>query len=119
MKLAPDAPDIDAVFAALAHPTRRAILTRLMRGEAMVMELAEPFDLTQPAISHHLKVLEGAGLITRRIDGTKRPCRLSPRGVATVDQWLERLREALSANYDRLEALLAGTTKQDQDQDET
>lgn len=115
MKIAPDAPDIDAVFAALAHPTRRAILTRLTRGEAKVMELAEPFELTQPAVSHHLKVLEGAGLITRRVDGTKRPCRLSPRGVATVDLWLDQLRGALTANYDRLEALLAGPPTSNED----
>jgi DNA-binding transcriptional ArsR family regulator len=87
----------------------------LAEGEALVMELAEPFETTQPAISHHLKVLEGAGLITRRVDGTKRPCRLSPAGVATVDQWLDMLRGALTANYDRLEALLTKSNPQDQD----
>jgi len=114
---AQSAPDVDAVFAALAHPTRRAILARLVQGEAMVMELAEPFDMTQPAVSHHLKVLEGAGLITRRIDGTKRPCRLAPAGVATVDQWLDMLRDALAANYDRLEALLTKPNPHDQDQE--
>ena len=70
--------NLDASFAALADPTRRAILARLALGEATVNELVEPFDMTQPAISRHLKVLEGAGLITRRIDGTKRPCRLAP-----------------------------------------
>jgi DNA-binding transcriptional ArsR family regulator len=104
-----EVPDVDAVFAALAHPTRRAILERLIGGEAMVTELAEPFDMTQPAISHHVRVLEEAGLILRRAEGTKRPCRLSPDGVATVDRWLELLRQALSANYARLDALLAGT----------
>jgi DNA-binding transcriptional ArsR family regulator len=114
---AQSAPDVDAVFAALAHPTRRAILARLVQGEAMVMELAEPFDMTQPAVSHHLKVLEGAGLITRRVDGTRRPCRLSPAGVATVDQWLDMLRVALAANYDRLEALLTTPNPHDQDQE--
>jgi DNA-binding transcriptional ArsR family regulator len=100
-------PDIDAVLAALANPTRRAIVARLAQGEAIVGELARPFDLTQPAISHHIQVLEAAGLITRRVDGTRRPCRLSPEGVATVDRWLDMLRDALSANYDRLDALLA------------
>jgi DNA-binding transcriptional ArsR family regulator len=103
-----DTGDVDAVFSALANETRRAILTRLVRGEAMVTELARPFDMTQPAISHHLRVLEDAGLITRRIDGTKRPRRLSPEGLAAVDRWLELLRGALSANYDRLDALLSG-----------
>lgn len=110
MKLSDRSPDIDTVFAALAHPARRAILQRLGQGEAMVMELAEPFDMSQPAVSHHVKVLEEAGLILRRVDGTRRPCRLSPHGLATVDRWLEMMREALSANYDRLDALLARTT---------
>ena len=71
------------------------------------MELAEPFDMTQPAISRHLKVLEGAGLITRRVEGTKRPCRLAPAAVTEIDQWLAMLRQALSANYDRLDDVLA------------
>ena len=101
------APDVDAAFAALAHPVRREILTRLARGEATVNELVEPFDLTQPAISHHLRVLEDAGLIARRVDGTRRPCRLSPDGVTTVNRWLEMLRTAYEANYRRLDALLA------------
>jgi DNA-binding transcriptional ArsR family regulator len=103
-----EATDIEAVFSALANETRRAILTRLVRGEAKATELARPFDMTQPAISHHLRVLEEAGLITRRIDGTKRPCRLSPNGLEAVDRWLDLLRDALSANYDRLDALLSG-----------
>ena len=89
-------PKLDAAFAALADPTRRAILARLALGEATVMELAEPFEMTQPAISHHLKVLEGAGLIGRRVDGTKRPCRLAPAGVDAIDQWLAMLRDALA-----------------------
>jgi DNA-binding transcriptional ArsR family regulator len=100
-------PKLDAAFAALADPTRRAILARLALGEATVMELAEPFEMTQPAISHHLKVLEGAGLIGRRVDGTKRPCRLAPAGVDAIDQWLAMLRDALAKNYDRLDAVLA------------
>ena len=99
--------NLDAAFSALADPTRRAILARLASGEATVMELAEPFDMTQPAISRHLKVLEGAGLIIRRIEGTKRPCRLAPEGVEAVDRWLAMLRNALAKNYDRLDEVLA------------
>jgi DNA-binding transcriptional ArsR family regulator len=100
-------PNLDASFSALADPTRRAILARLALGEATVMELVEPFEMTQPAISRHLKVLEGAGLITRRVEGTKRPCRLAPQAVNEIDQWLAMLRQALSANYDRLDDVLA------------
>jgi DNA-binding transcriptional ArsR family regulator len=101
-------PNLDATFSALADPTRRAILARLALGEATVMELAEPFEMTQPAVSRHLKVLESAGLIVRRVDGTKRPCRLAPDGIAAIDQWLAMLREALATNYDRLDEVLAG-----------
>jgi DNA-binding transcriptional ArsR family regulator len=100
-------PDLDAAFAALADPTRRAILARLALGEAGVMELAKPFEMSQPAISRHLKVLEGAGLIVRRAEGTRRPCRLAPEGIAAIDQWLEMLRKALAQNYDRLDQVLA------------
>jgi DNA-binding transcriptional ArsR family regulator len=71
------------------------------------MELVEPFEMTQPAISRHLKVLEGAGLIVKRIEGTKRPCRLAPTAVAEIDQWLGMLRRALETNYDRLDGVLA------------
>jgi DNA-binding transcriptional ArsR family regulator len=99
--------NLDAAFSALADPTRRAILARLALGEATVMELAEPFEMTQPAVSRHLKVLEGAGLILRRIEGTKRPCRLAPEGIASIDKFLARLRQALAANYDRLDTVLA------------
>ena len=99
-------PNLDATFSALADPTRRAILARLALGEATVTELVEPFEMTQPAISRHLKVLEGAGLIVRRAEGTKRPCRLAPAGITEIDQWLAMLREALAANYDRLDAVL-------------
>ena len=99
--------NLDAAFSALADPTRRAILARLALGEATVMELVEPFELTQPAISRHLKVLEGAGLIVRRIEGTKRPCRLAPGAINEIDQWLAMLRRALTANYDRLDEVLA------------
>jgi DNA-binding transcriptional ArsR family regulator len=100
--------DLDAAFSALADPTRRAILARLASGEATVMELAAPFELTQPAVSRHLKVLEGAGLIVRRVEGTKRPCRLAPHAIDEIDRWLDMLRRALAKNYDRLDAVLAG-----------
>jgi DNA-binding transcriptional ArsR family regulator len=100
-------PNLDTTFAALADPTRRALLARLARQEATVMELAQPFSMSQPAISRHLKVLEEAGLILRRVDGTRRPCRLAPDGVAAVDQWLDMLRTALARNYDRLDQVLA------------
>lgn len=99
--------DLDTTFAALADPTRRAILARLALGEATVMELVKPFELTQPAISQHLKVLENAGLIKRRVEGTKRPCRLAKDGVSEIDQWLAMLRKALAKNYDRLDEVLA------------
>ena len=104
-------PNLDSTFAALADPTRRAILARLALGEATVMELAAPFEMTQPAVSRHLKVLEGAGLIVRRIDGTKRPCRLAPGAIDEIDQWLGMLREALAKNYDRLDCVLVGMQK--------
>jgi DNA-binding transcriptional ArsR family regulator len=100
-------PQLDAAFFALSDSTRRAILARLATGEATVMELAKPFDMTQPAISRHLKVLESAGLIVRRVDGARRPCRLATPGLAAVDQWLEMLRTALARNYDRLDQVLA------------
>ena len=100
-------PDLDAAFSALADPTRRAILARLALGETTVMELAAPFAMSQPAVSRHLRVLEGAGLILRRVEGTKRPCRLAPKAIAEIDQWLAMLREALAANYDRLDSVLA------------
>ena len=99
--------DLDASFAALADPTRRAILSRLALGEATVNELAEPFEMTQPAISQHLKVLEKAGLVVRRVDGTKRPRRLSKQGLEAMDQWLAMLRAALERNYERLDQVLA------------
>lgn len=98
---------LDAAFFALSDPTRRAILARLARGEATVMQLAEPFKMTQPAISRHLKVLEGAGLLTRRVEGTKRPCRLDKKGIKAVEQWLGVLHKVLARNYDRLDDVLA------------
>jgi DNA-binding transcriptional ArsR family regulator len=102
---------LGAAFAALADPTRRAILARLAQGEATVMELAKQFEMTQPAISQHLKVLEDAGLIVQRVEGTKRPRRLAKAGIEAMDQWLAMLRKALEKNYDRLDEVLAGTEK--------
>jgi DNA-binding transcriptional ArsR family regulator len=99
--------NLDAAFAALADPTRRAILARLAKGEATVLELAAPFEMTQPAISQHLKVLEDAGLVAQRVDGTKRPRRLATGGIDAMDQWLAMLRKALEQNYDRLDRVLA------------
>ena len=100
--------NLDATFSALADPTRRGILARLSQGEATVNELAKPFEMTQPAISQHLKVLEDAGLIVRRVEGTKRPRRLANDGIEAMDQWLAMLRKALEKNYDRLDGVLAG-----------
>lgn len=88
--------NLDSAFSALADPTRRAILARLAKGEATVMELAEPFEMSQPAVSQHLKVLEEAGLIARRIDGTQRPRRLAKEGIDAMDQWLAMLRQQKS-----------------------
>jgi DNA-binding transcriptional ArsR family regulator len=103
-----EALNLDATFAALADPTRRAILARLAKGEATVLELAKPFEMTQPAISQHLKVLEDAGLVVSRVEGTRRPRRLAKAGVEAMDQWLAMLRKALEKNYDRLDDVLAG-----------
>lgn len=105
--------DLNAPFAALADPTRRAILARLCQGEAGVMELAAPFKLSQPAVSRHLKVLENAGLITRRVDRTRRPCKVVPETVDELTSWLSRLRVAMEANYARLDQLLAQPTNDD------
>ena len=106
---------LDITFSALSDPTRRAILSRLAGGEATVMELARPFAMSQPAISRHLRVLQEAGLITRRREGAKRPCRLAAHGIAEIDQWLELLRKALETNYARLDKLLAAQTKERKD----
>ncbi len=97
---------LDAVFAALADPTRRAILVRLASGEASVAELAEPFDMSQPAVSKHLKVLERAGLVSRGIDAQRRPRRLEPQPLAEATRWLERYRKNWEANFQRLDAVL-------------
>jgi DNA-binding transcriptional ArsR family regulator len=98
---------LDATFAALADPTRRAILARLASGEASVNELAEPFKMTQPAISKHLKVLEQAGLISRGRDAQRRPRRLEAKPLAEANGWLENYRQFWEGSFQRLDLLLA------------
>lgn len=98
---------LDATFAALSDPTRRAILARLASGEATVMELAEPFAMTQPAISKHLKVLEQAGLISRGRDAQRRPCRLEAEALAEANAWLERYSRFWEQSLQRLDAMLS------------
>ncbi len=97
---------LDATFAALADPTRRAILARLALGDASVAELAEPFSMSQPAVSKHLKVLERAGLIHRGRDAQRRPARIEAKPLQEANMWIERYRELWEANYRRLDALL-------------
>lgn len=98
--------DLSTVFAALADPTRRAILARLSEGEAPVKDLAEPFDLSGPAITKHLKVLERAGLISRSREGQQRPCRLEPQVLAPAADWIDQYRAMWEAQLDRLDAYL-------------
>jgi len=97
---------LDATFAALADPTRRAILARLVAGEASVMELAQPFAMSQPAISKHLKVLEKAGLVSRGRDAQRRPVRVEPKPLAEATAWLEAYRKSWEARFDAMDALL-------------
>jgi DNA-binding transcriptional ArsR family regulator len=97
---------LDAIFAALADPTRRALVARLATGEASVNELAKPFAMSQPAISKHLKVLERAGLISRGRDRQRRPRRLEAKRLAEATGWLERYRKIWEGNFQRLDALL-------------
>jgi DNA-binding transcriptional ArsR family regulator len=99
--------DLDAAFAALADRTRRAILARLADGDASVTELAEPFAMSQPAVSKHLAVLERAGLITRSRDAQRRPCHLEPERLRAVSEWLGSYRAYWEASYGRLDELLA------------
>jgi DNA-binding transcriptional ArsR family regulator len=97
---------LDAAFAALADPTRRAILARLAFGEASVTDLARPFAMTMPAVSKHLKVLERAGLIARSRTAQWRPCRIEPGALKEVDEWLEHYRRFYDESFDRLDAYL-------------
>ena len=97
---------LNGTFAALADPTRRAILARLASGDASVMELAKPFAMSQPAISKHLRVLERAGLISRGRDAQRRPCRIEARPLAEANGWLEKYRQIWEGNFKRLDALL-------------
>ena len=97
---------LDVTFAALADPTRRAILARLASGEASVMELAEPFAMSQPAISKHIKVLERAGLVSRGRDAQRRPCRMEAAPLAEANEWLENYRRFWEESFQRLDALL-------------
>jgi DNA-binding transcriptional ArsR family regulator len=97
---------LDATFAALADPTRRAILARLASGDATVTELAQPFAMSQPAISKHLKVLERAGLVSRGQDAQRRPRRLEPKPLAEANEWLENYRRFWEGSFELLDALL-------------
>jgi DNA-binding transcriptional ArsR family regulator len=106
---APEPPSdaqLDAMFMALADPTRRAIIRRLTAGEATVTELARPFSMSQPAISKHLKVLERAGLVARRRDAQRRPCRLEARRLRAATDWLDGYRRYWDESYDNLDAVL-------------
>ncbi len=109
--------DLDATFAALADPTRRAILAKLASGEATVMELAEPFEMSLPAISKHLKVLERAGLIARGREAQWRPCRLQPAPLKEVAQWIEHYRKFWEQSFDRLDAFLRELQKKEKKKD--
>ena len=109
--MAPD--QLSTTFAALADPTRRAILARLAKGQASVTEIAEPFDMTLPAISKHLKVLEHAGLIARGREAQWRPCRLDAGPLKDVDDWVERYRRFWEQSFDRLESFLQELQRKD------
>jgi DNA-binding transcriptional ArsR family regulator len=98
---------LSVTLSALADPTRRAILARLARGEATVNEIAKPFDISLPAVSRHLKVLQGAGLISRGREAQWRPCRLEPRALKAVDNWLSRYRRFWTESFDKMDAYLA------------
>jgi DNA-binding transcriptional ArsR family regulator len=113
MQAAPD--PLSVTLSALADPTRRAILARLAQGEATVGELAAPFDISLPAVSRHLKVLEGAGLITRGREAQWRPCRLEAAPLRQVAGWVEPYRRFWEGSFDRMEAYLADLTKGDPD----
>jgi DNA-binding transcriptional ArsR family regulator len=110
---------LDATFAALADPTRRAILARLASGEASVTELGEPFAMSQPAISKHLKVLERAGLISRGRDAQRRPRRIEGKPLAEATGWLEEYRRIWEGNFQRLDALLDELKTQEKERGHT
>jgi DNA-binding transcriptional ArsR family regulator len=101
-----EAPHLDAAFAALAHPARRAILARLAQGQATVNELAEPFDMTLPAVSKHIRVLEGANLITRGRNAQFRPCTINAEPLAAVAQWAEQYRHIWDVRFDTMTQIL-------------
>lgn len=105
---------LSSTFAALADPTRRAILSRLAMGESSVTQLAEPFDMTLPAVTKHLKVLERAGLISRSRDAQWRPCKLEPTPLRDADAWIEQYRQFWEARFDRLEEYLRGMQQTEQ-----
>ena len=106
--------NLDAIFAALSDPTRRAILSRLAKGQACVNEIAAPFEMSQPAISRHLKVLERAGLIDRGIDQQRRPAKLKAKTMADAVHWLEEFRAFWETSFDQLDSLLI-TMKQNKE----
>ena len=110
----PDTAHLDATFAALSDPTRRAILARLAQGDASVTELAEPFAMSQPAISKHLKVLENAGLISRGRDAQRRPCKLEAQPLAEATGWLIEYRKYWETSFERLDDLLSELKKLEQ-----
>ena len=106
---APSSATLDLTFLALSDPTRRAILARLAAGEASVLELAAPFEMTQPAVSKHIKVLERAGLVSRSRDAQRRPCRLEADALAHATDWIERYRALWAKNFSRLDDVLLET----------
>ncbi len=112
----PDTSKLDETFSALANPTRRAIIARLASGEATVNELAEPFNMSLPAISKHIKVLEQAGLLTRRTDAQFRPCSLNPEPLKTLASWTEQYRTIWEARFDRMDAYLKDIKEPQNDQ---
>lgn len=111
----PDSQDLDTVFAALADWTRRKILARLAQGDASVKDLSAPFEISQPAISKHLKVLENAGLIERRVDQQRRPARLTAKPMRDAYDWLDTFRAFWGASFDRLDAVLDEMQGEDRD----
>jgi DNA-binding transcriptional ArsR family regulator len=111
--------DLTAIFGALADPTRRSILARLSKGDASVLELADPFNMSQPAVSKHLKVLERAGLIVRGRDAQRRPCRLDPRRLKQASDWLGTYRQFWEASYERLDDYLQQLQTKERKRDTT